>query len=174
MSSWNNFLVQQMGVDAYEQPYPVKESVAAWGIWCKDIPFKLFDKVKEPASRNWFDEHGHDEYISPDGLYLDAYNISIELGCKKLTSAEASKYGAGAAVTDVRSNVNNFLTWLRQAGFIKIYSTYTRIGRQNVRLVSVDDNATWGKDVDGDEFLIFKIELKVGDPVTDVTLTTSS
>ena len=79
-----------------------------------------------------------------------------------------NKYSS-AAVSDVRQSVGNFLEYLRSSGMIKLYSTYTRIGRQNVRLESVSDNATWQSDDQG-EFLIFEVTFKVNDPMTDVVL----
>lgn len=157
MGKWNNFFLQRMG-----SGYSVCESVATWGIWCKTIPFKIMDKVKDPAKRTWYDEHGDDEYISSDGLFLEAYTMKVEFGCKKVNSSKAS-------VADVRQKVGTFLEYLRTAGMMKLYSSYTRIGRQEVRLESVSDNAKWVSDENG-EFLIFEVTFKVNDPVTDVTL----
>lgn len=148
-----------MGVDGNGTPYPVCESVATWGIWCKNIPFKLMDKVKEPAKRVWNDEHGDDEYISSEGLFLESYTMKVEVGCKKIDDE----------IDDVRANVGNFIDWLRTAGMINIYSSHTRIGRQYVRLEQIDDKATW-KSENGEEYLIFSVTFKVNDPVTNVVL----
>lgn len=159
MEKWRNFFLQRMGESENGLPFPVYESVAAWGIWCKDIPFKVMDKVKAPAKRVWSDEHGDDEYIPSEGLYLESYTMKVELGCKKIDGD----------VDDVRENVGNFLEWLRSSGMIKLYSSYTRIGRQNVRLEQVDDKATW-KSEGGEEYLVFGVTFKVNDPVTDIVL----
>jgi hypothetical protein len=167
MAAWQNFFLQRMGTDGNGDSYPVCESVATWGIFCKDIPFKLFEKVKEPAKRSWPDEDGDDEYIPADGLKLEAYSIKVEFGCKKLDSSNATKYGT-STITDVRANVGTFLNHLK-SGLFKLYSSYTRIGRQNVRLESVSDSAKWKSDENG-EFLIFEVTFKVNDPVTDITL----
>jgi hypothetical protein len=148
-----------MGVTSGNASYPVCESVATWGVWCKEIPFKLADKAKAPAKRTWYDEHGDDEYISADGLFMEGYTMKVEFGCKKMTG-----------VSDVRDRVGAFLGYLRESGMMKMYCSYTRIGRQNVRLDSVGDSATW-KSEDGQEFLIFEVTFKVNDPVTDITLT---
>lgn len=164
MSDWKNFYIQRMGTPAY----PVCESVSTWGIFCKDIPFKIAEKAKEPAKRAWLDEHGDDEYIASNGLYMEAYTMEVEFGCKKLSSSEASKYGT-TALSDVRAKVGTFIEWLRTAGMMKIYSDYTRIGRQNVRLSSIKDKATWKNDKNG-EWLVFTVEFKVNDPITDVVL----
>lgn len=167
MHKWNNFYLQRMGVDGYNNPYPVCESVSTWGIFCKDIPFKIFDKVKEPAKRTWYDQHGDDEYIPSTGLYLEAYSMKVEFACKKI--GVSNKYDS-AAVNDVRQKVGVFLEYLRTAGMLKMYSSHTRIGRQNVRLESVGESGTWDVDDEGNEFLIFEVTLKVNDPTTDVVL----
>jgi len=169
MGDWNNFYLQKMGTDQNNASYPVKESVAQWGVYCKDIPFKLFDKVKEPAKRTWYDEHGDDEYISSDGLYLEAYTMKVELACKAKDTMSGGTV-TSTAKENVRANVSSFLTYLRESGMLNVYSSYTGIGRQNVRLDSVGDNATWKQGDDGWWFLIFEITLKVNDPVTPVTL----
>lgn len=166
MGKWNNFIVQRMGYSTGTTPYPVYESVSQWGIFCKSIPFKIMEKVKEPAKRTWYDENGDDEYIPSGGLYLDAYTMKVEFACKKIG---ASNVFDSAEVADVRQKVGLFLSYLKTAGMIKLYSTYTRIGRQNVRLDSVADDAKWKND-GGQEYLVFSVTFKVNDPVTDVTL----
>jgi hypothetical protein len=150
-----------MGKDENDSDYPVCESVNKWGIFCKDIPFKMFEKVKDPAKRSWYDEDGDDEFIPKDGLRLEAYTMKVEFACKKMNADKFKK-----AVEDVRANIADFLSYLRQGQF-KLYSSYTRIGRQNVRLESVSDNAKWRSD-EGGEYLIFEVVFKVNDPVTDV------
>lgn len=167
MAKWQNFFLQKMGTDTHGAAFPTCESVAAWGVFCKSIPFKLFEKVKEPANRSWHDEDGDDEYVPADGLRLEAYTMEVEFGCKLLTgSRETAAYGT--SVSDVRARVGAFLNYLRQSGMMMLYSSYTRIGRKNVRLESVRDDAKW-KSENGEEWLIFKVSLKVNDPSTDIT-----
>lgn len=158
MAKWNCFFLQRMGTSGNGGSYPVRESVGSFGIWCKSIPFQIFNKTKEPAKRTWYDEHGDDEYIPSDGLYLEAYTMKVEFGCKKMSS-----------VSDVRQKVGEFLKYLRESGMMKLYCSHTRIGRQNVRLSSVSENAKWRSDEQG-EFLVFEVTFKVNDPVTDITL----
>lgn len=161
MEKWRNFYLQKMG-----SGNDLKESVAAWGVWCKEIPFKIFDKVKAPAKRTFHDEHGDSEYIPSEGLYLESYTMKIEFGCKKMTTPNS--------VTDVRTKVGDFLKYLRSSGHMMMYSSHTRIGRQYVRLDSVSDNATWKVDDDGNEFLVFEVTLNVADPMTDIELSNGS
>jgi len=169
MARWQSFYLQRMGSNSY----PVCESVYTWGVWCKDIPFKVYGAVKEPAKRSWNDAHGDDEYVSASGLWLDSYEMEVEFGCKVMTEpiGTSSSSEETAHVADVRVAVGNFLEYLRASGMMKMYSTHTRIGRQNVRLVSVSDDAHWEPDEgDGQEFLVFKVTFKVNDPKTDITL----
>lgn len=168
MAKWRNFYLQKMGVDEHDSPYPIYESVLQWGIWCKDIPFQLASKVKEPAKRNWYDEDGDDEFVSGDGLRMEAYTMEVEFGCKIMSNVKDGSTTM-PTITDVRNSVKTFLTYLRNSGHMKMYSSYTGIGRQNVRLESIDDKGKFKKD-GGQEFLIFKVKFKVNDPVTDVNL----
>ena len=164
MEKWQNFFLQLMGTDEAGVPYPAKESVSQFGIFCKEIPFKIFEKVKEPAKRSWNDEDGDDEYMPKNGLRVEAYTMKVTFGCKKIEGTATY----GTAVDDVRNKVGTFLNHLK-LGMFKFYSSYTRIGRQNIRLESISDNAKWKSD-DNNEYLIFEVTLKVNDPVTDVTL----
>lgn len=166
MGKWQNFYLQKMGT-TNGSAYPVCESVATWGVFCKEIPFVLFDKVKAPSKRSWYDEHGDDEFIPDEGLYADAYTMKVSLGCRLLSGKKAYTYGVG--VDDVRDNVGNFIEYLRSSGMLKLYSSHTRIGRQYVRLDSVSDNAKWKSD-DDEEWLIFDVTFKVNDPITDIEL----
>lgn len=174
MEKWQNFYIQKMGY--YTEPatsqdeedltleYPTYESVSTWGVWCKSIPFKIFEKVKQPTKRSWNDQHGDDEYIPEGGLFLDSYTMKVEFGCKK-----ALAQSPVANVDDVRQKVGAFLEYLRSSGSIRIYSSYTRIGREKVRLDSISDNAKW-KSENGEEWLIFEATFKVNDPKTDIVL----
>lgn len=167
MADWRNFYIKKMGTGN-----PTKESVLDFGIWCKTIPFKIMEKVKQPPSRSWNDEHGTDEFIPEGGLMLDAYTMKVEFGCKKMKQLHDGSTNI-PAVTDVRSKVATFIEFLRTSGMMMLYSSYTGIGRQNVRLDSIGDNAKW-KNQGGEQWLIFEVVFKVNDPYTDITLSSSS
>jgi len=159
MDKWRNFYLQKMGTGSNSSAGSICESVAKWGVWCKTIPFKIFDKVKAPPKRTFYDEHGDSEYIPSEGLYLESYTMKVEFGCKKMTG-----------VNDVRNKVGSFLEYLRSSGHLMMYSTHTRIGRQNVRLDSVSDSATWKTDDEGNEFLVFEVTFNVADPITEIKI----
>lgn len=157
---------------------PTYESVSQWGVWCKDIPFQIADGVKKPASRTWNDEHGDDEYIASTGMFMEAYTMEVEFGCKVMKAVTDGQTNI-PAVTDVQKKVADFLEYLRSSGMMKMYSSYTRIGRQYVRLESYNDGTWQSKKewrtvnnvrtlVTTEEFLVFKIKFKVNDPVTNI------
>ena len=159
-----------MGTNSQGQPYPVYESTSQWSVYCKDIPFKVFGKAKDPAKRTWYDEHGDDEYVSSDGMYMEAYSMKVEFACKSQDVLDGQGRVTRTAADNVRLNVKNFLEYLRSAGMMKMYSNYTYIGRRDVRLESVGDNAVWKQGDDGWWFLIFEVTFKVNDPFTDIEL----
>ena len=66
----------------------VMDTITDFGMYVSESPFKPCDAVKEPVKRSWYDEHGDDEYIGKDGLYMAAYENKV----KFLFKGEA--YGA--------------------------------------------------------------------------------
>lgn len=134
----------------------VLETIEDFGMYCMDIPFKMVDKAKEPAKRTWYDEDGDDEYIPSSGLRSEAYEMTVKFGFK------GDKFAATSAL-------GLFLTYLRQAGLMKMYCDYTLVGRQHVRFVSISDDAELVRDETGD-VLVIKITFKVNDPITDIAL----
>ena len=133
----------------------VVETIERFGLYCVEIPFKPVSDVKEITSRKWYDEDGLDEYIPVGGLKLSEYDIDIKFGYK------GDKFGANTAV-------NSLVSYLLE-GYVSLYDTYTRIGRQHVRFVKLNDNAELVRDGDGD-ILIFSVTMKVCDPKTNITL----
>lgn len=62
----------------------VKDSIADFGMYVSESPFKPYDAVKEPIKREWHDEHGDDEYIGKDGLYggiREQGQVPVQWGC---------------------------------------------------------------------------------------------
>lgn len=138
---------------------PVVDTLNDWGIVCKDFPFKLHGEAKELPSHDWKDEDGDDEYV-PDELKIAAYEIEVEFAYK-------------GAMDSANANIKGFLDYLTGRGGtgaeLMVYDTYTKIGRQNVRFVSVDDDVFYRQEEGGD-VVVFVVAFKVNDPVTDITL----
>lgn len=156
------------GIDmAYKKMYfqkegesePVKESVSDFSIWCKEFPFKLFGDAKEPASNEWDDEHGADEYVG-DTLFMEPYDMEVEFAYKGARDSANAKIKAFL----------NYLTGIDGTGVsLKIYDDFTKIGRRHVRYVSCEDDLTVRTDSEGD-VMVFIVTFRVNDPITDITL----
>ena len=139
----------------------VVDTLDNWGIVCKEFPFKLYGEAKELPSHDWKDEDGEDEYV-PETLPMAAYELEVEFVYK------------GAKDT-ANVKVKGFLDYLtgrdgkKEGAELMVYDTYTRIGRQHVRFVGVDEDIFWRQEEGGD-VLTFTVTFKVNDPVTDITL----
>lgn len=135
------------------------DSFDRWGIVCKEFPFKLRGEAKSLSSNTWKDEHGSDEYV-PSELMTDSYEIKAEFAYK-------------GALNSANAQVRDFLDYLTGKGGtgaeLSVYDTYTRIGRRGVRFVSVDEDVFWRREDCGD-VVVFAVNFKVNDPVTDITL----
>ena len=131
------------------------DTITSYGIYCMDIPFRVGSAAKDIHKRSWKDEDGDDEYIPPTGIRMQAYEMTVKFGFK------GNKFSANKSISD-------FANYLR-SGMFSIYSEYTRIGRQHVRLSGIDENAQLVRSDDGD-ILVFSVKMKVNDPVTDIKL----
>lgn len=137
-----------------------KETGSDFGFYGMEIPFTMQPEAKEPSKNDWKDEDGDDEYLPDNGLRMKAFEIEIKLGYK------GTKDTANAKL----ESFLKYLTGRDGSGTrMKIYSTYTKIGYNDVRFVSLNDDAELVRDADGD-ILIVAITLKVNDPVTKVVL----
>ena len=137
----------------------VVDTLDNWGIVCKDFPFKLYGEAKELPSHDWKDEDGDDEYI-PDVLPIAAYEMEVEFAYK------------GDMFT-ANSNIKGFLDYLTgregDGAEFMCYDTYTKIGRQHMRFVSVGEDI-FHRETESGDVIVFSVTFKVNDPVTDITL----
>ena len=131
----------------------VKDSISDFGMYVSENPFKPCDAVKEPVKREWHDEHGDDEYIGKDGLYMAAYENKVKFLFK------GNAFGAN-------EKCKAFIDYLRKSGMMKMYCDFNKIGRQHVRLKSIDPDLY--RYPDSDDLLVLSITFKFNDPVTDI------
>ena len=137
----------------------VKETVADFDIYCAEIPFRLFVEAKDPSKRDWMDEHGDDEYIPDGGLKLKAYTMDVKFCCK------GDKFSSNAKI----QKFVEYLTGMDGSGAVmKMYCTWTKIGRREIRFDKLNDKAELVRDGDVDT-LVFTITFKVNDPVSNIT-----
>lgn len=144
------FLLQKLTKKA-----PVLNS-KEWGIWIKNIPFKIFPELKDIPSRDWLDENGDDEYI-PDSPCYKAY----ELECSFVYIGDNK---------NANTQIKSFIKYLAEGGAFKFYDTYTQIGRTNVRYLKYSEDVLYRRDNEKD-IVVFNVTLKVNDPITDIILT---
>lgn len=134
---------------------PVKNSLTDFDIVCVEFPFQLYPETKALISDDWADEHGEDAFF-PEKLTLKAYDLEAKL-C----------YVGNSAYDDIVS----FLDYLRgedgNGTSLKIYNSYTKMGRQKLYLKSVDDDIFHS---DGSEdIVLFSVTFRVTDPKTKIT-----
>lgn len=138
----------------------VKETIADFDIYCAEMPFKMFVEAKDVSKRDWFDEHGDDEYIPNTGLKLKSYTMDVKFCCK------GDKYSSNMKI----DKFLKYLTGLDGTGAeLKMFCTWTKLGRQGIRFDKLNDKAELIRDEDGDT-LVFTVTFKVNDPITEVGL----
>lgn len=154
MSNYYRIFIQKESDGA-----PVVDTIADFGLYCSEIPFRLAVKAKEPSSNNWNDEDGLDEYIPADGVRLEAYEMEVEFSFK------GDKFSAN-------THLEKFLKYVTgkdgSGGLMKMYCEYTGIGRRGIRFSELKDDAKLVRSEDGD-ILVFKVVFKVNDPITSVS-----
>lgn len=131
----------------------VKDTIDDFGMYVSESPFKPCDSVKEPTKREWYDEEGDDEYVPADGLRMASYENKV----KFLFKGDAF---------DATEKTKSFVEYLRTAGLMKMYCEFNKIGRQHVRLKSIDP--TLYRDANDGDILTLSVTFKFNDPITDI------
>lgn len=156
----------------------VINSFTEWGIVCLKVPFKTGGKVKALAKREWKDENGTDEYY-PKKLYFESYEMEVEFGYqgRELSSNPKNLSLAYSRIRSFRNWLSGNDTVNGSGTDLKMYSPYTSIGRQKVRLSEISDEdpclmlAADGANLYHETVLTFKVKFMVNDPMTDIVLT---
>lgn len=129
-----------------------------WGCYVTDSPYIPAPKsVKNITSQSWFDEHGDDEYI-PETLYYEPVEATLSFVYK-------------GAVAEAKTQILSFINYLR-GGYFSFYDQYYKIGRQKVRVLDFSEGAELKYMDNSNDLCVatFSIEIKINDPVTDITL----
>ena len=137
-----------------------------YGVTIKRHEYPSKRKVKQPYKNDWKDQHGDDEYC--DYLFYEAFRLTYE--CVILTN-EANSDTTRA---EIKKQIRNFENFIAQGEF-RIYDDYVKFGFQKVR---IDEFSQIGDDdfdnLDGHCRLIFKMVLKVNDPITNMKMLNGS
>lgn len=143
--------------------YPLKETIKDFRMYCYAIPFNIGVDAKDLPSYEWTDGDGTDEYV-PAVIPMKSYDMEMTFAFKTNSTGEAAVYA---------KLLRDYLTGRDGTGAsLMIYSTYTGIGRRNVRYLKGDNAPKFYKTKQG-ERLLYKVTVKVSDPVTDVTYNTA-
>lgn len=138
-------------------PQPaVKELGEDFGFYETESKFYGGNAVKEVPKRDWHDEDGDDEFVPSEQKYK-AFEMEVKFGYK------GDKFSAN----DKLKALQDYLS----GGTMKVYDSYNRIGRQNVRFEEISDDAELVRDSEDGDILIITVKLKVNDPRTSITLT---
>ena len=143
---------------------PLKETIAAFGMYCMSIPMSVGDGIKALSERSWA---GEDVLYScvPGRLSLEAYTIKIKFGYK------GAKYGANPKLKEFV----DYLTGADGSGvYMKLYCDYTGIGRRHVRLTKLPGEAELVRNGDEGDILVAEFEFKADDPVTSISTITNN
>lgn len=142
----------------------VTDVFQAYGMRLEDMPSIIPLTPKNIYSHSWTDEDGDDEYI-PENIKYESVECDFTFGCSSTDS--------GNTVFD---KLNAFIAWL-QSGTFSFYCEYSGIGRQDVRLSELQDDAKYSKHTlrrNGidmtEEVLSFTVTFKINNPKTDVSL----
>lgn len=134
----------------------VKELGEDFGFYETECKFYGGNAVKDVPKRDWYDEDGDDEFV-PNELKYKAFKMQVKFGYK------GSQFSANEKLEALQNYLNG--------GTMKVYDSYNKIGRQNVRFEEISDDAELVRDVDDGDILIITVNLKVNDPKTKITLT---
>lgn len=142
----------------------VTDVFQAYGMVLEDMPSIIPLTPKNIYSHSWTDEDGDDEYI-PENIKYESVECDFTFGCSSTDSKNT-----------VFDKLNAFIAWL-QSGTFSFYCEYSGIGRQDVRLSELQDDAKYSKHTlrrNGidmtEEVLSFTVTFKINNPKTDVSL----
>lgn len=168
MAEYKKFLIQQQTFDGstYTNVGDVVDTQAIYNVVCQDCPFKHLPETKDLAKRDWFDEDGEDVYIPSDGLKFKAYDMDV-------------KFLYVGSESDMSQDIKGFINFLygkntNGSPLMSIYDEYTKTGRRGVHVKSVGNDLLYYSDVSSGVIASFRVVFRVTDPVTSITLSTSS
>lgn len=135
----------------YGKPF---DTNAQYGLLIKHAPFSISPKPKNIIKQEWKDQNGDDVYL-PSTVVYEAYDLELEFVYFEPDN------NANAMIRQFIADISG--KWL------KIYDTYTNIGRQAVYLEEVEEDPTF-KRRNGRDCLVFKVKFRVNDPNTNVQI----
>lgn len=153
--------IQQLSFDgkSYTKGVVV-DLLSAFNIACSEFPFKLLPEPKDLPIRDWAGEDGRDVYI-PKNIPMKNYDIEVEFLYK-------------GTEDKIHKDVADFINFIYGrndgaiGGRLAIYDDYTKIGRKDVHVISIDNDVYSCDNYDPDAIATFKVKFSVEDPITNV------
>lgn len=146
----------------YDKPFDTNER---FKLVVKHSPYTVYPKIKNLVTQNWKDEQGADVFLPPTGVMNDPYEFMVEF-----VYYEADEDVGHNVITN---NIRDFVN-LIQGKWLKIYDTYTEMGRQGVYVTEFDQDPDYKsrKRPDGrlQNYVTLKVKFSVNDPNTDIKL----
>ena len=145
---------------------PATDIKTAYSVVIKTHDYPSYRKPKEPYKNDWKDENGDDEYTAE--MYYEAFTFKAE--CVMLASGATAR-------ADLKAGIRAFQKALE--GEFKVFDSWTGFGFQKVRVsqfpMPSDGNfdvflTRMGSTVTEYARVIFTVEFKVNDPVTDMIM----
>lgn len=146
--NYKPFYIQQEGA-------AVAKDTTEWGLIAKSNPYPLLPNPKEPYKNEWKDENGDDEWC--DEMHYEAIEMSVSFYIKAYAET------LNTADQKLHDQMDEFFAYIRN-GKLKIYDSYTGIGRGNVRYAGYEEKQfirrkNWAS-------AVFEIRFKINDPIT--------
>jgi len=138
----------------------VVDLLEAFNIGCSKFPFMKNPESKELPTRDWPGEDGRDVYI-PKKIPIKEYDIEVDFIYK-------------GSEDNISRDITAFVNFLygrnnkAVGGRLAIYDDYLKMGRKDVRVLSVSNDVYSCSNDDPDAIATFKVKFSVEDPVTDV------
>lgn len=156
MKYYKYYVQKETGKPSTTPQATVRELGEDFGFYETESKFYGGNAVKEVAKRDWHDEDGDDEFVPSEQKYK-AFEMEVKFGYK------GDQFSANAKLKALQDYLSG--------GTMKVYDSYNRIGRQNVRFEEISDDAELVRDSEDGDILIITVKLKVNDPRTSIILT---
>ena len=107
----------------------VYETMADLGLIAKSNPYNALPKAKTPYSIDWSGEDGAQEYTAQ--MHYESFEFKVGFYIRAI---------GPTAAADIRDALNTFFSLVKN-GTVKVYDSYTAIGRKDVRYVDFEEKS---------------------------------
>ena len=153
-----NVYIRKMGADGGGNARPTYNIREHFGFVIQELPFDLSTDVKDVDTVDYFDEDGSNEWM-PAHLRIKSYDMKVKFISKGTKEELYTRY----------SRLRNYLLGRDNTGVaFMIYDEYHGIGRKDIRLQKLDDEAEYEALNDGGYVFSIEATFKVNDPLTEV------